>query len=307
MSLVELRLVSREPVGPPALVGPDPDAALTLHELESDLMDLYETGLQPGISPGWEALRQHYTIKPGQFTVVTGIPFSGKSPLVNAMAMHCIVSQNWKIAWSSPEHLPYHDLVARLLQQFYKSRSFSDGTLPKMTRAEILQACDALRPNMFFLPVSEVDATIHGVLDRCKPLLDHGVNGLVIDPYGEFEHKRPAGMTETEYISQLLTTLRVFARKHAVHIWLVAHPKKMQKRDDDTYPVVQPYDIAGSSAFYNKPDNILSVYRDMEEHDRTQVHIQKVKFREVGCKGVAILRHDARTGTFYDLPAKRPA
>lgn len=303
MSLHDLRLVAQGPVGP-SVKGTDPDAAHSIDVLEDELLTLYETGLQPGVSTEWLSMRGHYSMKPGQVTVVTGIPHSGKSPFVNALAMHCAIAHEWPVAWSSPEHLPYHDLLARLLQQYYKCLSFSEGTLMKMTRSDVMRACDALRKKLWFLPASETNATIPHVLHRCLPLVDQGLKGLVIDPYGEFEHRRPAGMTETEYVSQLLTEIRLFARHHGVHVWLIAHPTKIQKQDDGNYSIVKPYDIAGSAAWFNKPDNILSIYRTLEQPDYTQVHIQKIKFREVGHTGSVTLRHDARTGTFYDIPVE---
>lgn len=303
MSLNALYLVSKEPVGPQPIR--DVEAPLSIGDLAGDILELYETGLQPGVAPGWLALKPYYTMKPGQVTVVTGIPHSGKSPFVNALAMHCMVAHDWRVAWSSPEHLPYHDLAARLIQQFYQSLTFSEGTMMKMSRAEVMRAVDLLTPKCFFLPASETNATISFVLERCLPLIDQGLNGLVIDPYGEFEHRRPSGMTETEYVSQLLTEIRLFARKHAVHVWLVAHPTKIQKDDNGNYLIVKPYDIAGSAAWFNKPDNILSIHRTLELPDYTTVHIQKIKFREVGHTGSVTLRHDSRTGTFHDVPPEK--
>jgi len=300
MTLKELRLVSHTPVGPPVVL--HEDAAISIRALESDILDLWETGLQPGVSTGYLTLDPLYTVKPGQMTVVTGIPHSGKSPFVNALALHCASAFDWPVAWSSPEHLPYHDLAARLLQQYYKVLSFSDGILMKMTRADIMRACDDLAKLCWFLPASETNHTIAHVLERCLPLVDQGLKGLVIDPYGEFEHRRPAGMTETEYLSQLLSEIRTFARRHQVHIWIIAHPTKIQKKDDGNYFIVKPYDIAGSAAWYNKPDNILSIYRALDQPNYTQVHVQKIKFREVGHLGTVLLRHDAGTGTFHDLP-----
>lgn len=302
MSLRELRMASDELVGPVSVEESDPDAPFSIKTLEQDILDLYATGFQPGVAPPWQSLEEYYTIKPGQVTVVTGIPHSGKSPLVNAMAIACAVQHDWPVAWCSPEHLPYHDLSARLLQQFYKTLSFTRHPLVKqMSMADVMNAVDVLRTKIFFVPISEANGTIPHVLARCQPLAEQGLKGLVIDPYGEFEHKRPSGMTETEYVSHLLTEIRLFARRHDVHVWLVAHPVKIQKKDDGTYPVVKPYDIAGSAAFFNKPDNILSVYRDMHQLDFTQVHIQKIKFREVGHVGVVTLRHDSETGAFHDV------
>lgn len=51
-----------------------------------------------------------------------------------------------------------------------------------------------------------------------------GIRGLVIDPYNELDHQRPTYMTETEYVSQMLTKIKRFAQYHEVHVWLVAHP-----------------------------------------------------------------------------------
>ena len=297
MSLRKLREVSRLPVGPPPLVTPDPDAPISTHDLESALLDLHAFGLQPGVSSGWASLDPFYTIKPGQVTIITGMPHSGKSPVVMQMVLHCVLTHQWKVAVSSPEHLPYDNLLAHLYQQYYRC------PFEALTQAELMRSNDELHGRLFFLPPSETNATISHVLACCRSLTDQGLTGLLIDPYGEYEHKRPPGMNETEYISQLLTEIRHFARTYAVHVWLVAHPKKMNKLDDGSYPVVTAYDIAGSAAFSNKPDINLSVYREEGVSNRTQIHIQKVKLREIGHKGVVTLGHDPRTGTFFDLPA----
>lgn len=298
MSLNDLHLVSREPLGPQPERAQD--APLSIDDLAGDILDLYETGLQPGVRPEWVSLCPYYTVKPGQVTVVTGIPHSGKSPFVNALALHCAVTYGWLVVWCSPEHMPYADLSARLLEQHYKLLSFTTGEM-KMTRADILNACMALKNRCYFLEPREENPTLQDVLDRCLLLLDKGLKGLVIDPYGEFEHRIPDGMSETKYISGLLSTVRAFARKHEVHIWIVAHPTKIQKMDDGNYFPVKPYDISGSAAWFSKPDNILSIYRTVEQPDHTQVLIQKIKFREVGHTGSVTLRHDARTGTFHDV------
>ncbi len=299
MNLNDLHLVSRLPIGPQGEY--DATAPISIEALTGEILDLYETGLQPGVRPEWVSLCPYYTVKPGQLTIVTGIPYSGKSPFVNALALHCAATYDWPIIWCSPEHMPYKDLAARLLEQHYKVLSFTTGHL-KMTRADILNACMALKDRCYFLEPCEDNPTLQDVLDRCLPFVERGLKGLVIDPYGEFEHRIPQGMTETKYISGLLSTVRAFARKHDVHIWIVAHPFKIQKNEQGNYLVVKPYDISGSAAWFNKADNILSIHRTLEHPDHTTIHIQKIKFREIGNKGSVTLRHDSRTGTFHDLP-----
>lgn len=43
-------------------------------------------------------------------------------------------------------------------------------------------------------------------------LCRYGIRGLVIDPYNELDHQRPAAMTETEYVSQMLGKIKRFAQ-----------------------------------------------------------------------------------------------
>ncbi len=54
-----------------------------------------------------------------------------------------------------------------------------------------------------------------------------------------------------------------------------------------------------------KKINSVTVYRTLETPDYTTIHIQKIKFREVGHTGSCTLRHDSRTGTFHDLPLEQ--
>lgn len=51
------------------------------------------------------------------------------------------------------------------------------------------------------------------VLEKAQSaVLRYGIRGLVIDPYNELDHRRPRTMSETEYISQILTKIKRFAQ-----------------------------------------------------------------------------------------------
>lgn len=92
-------------------------------------------------------------------------------------------------------------------------------------------------------------------------------------------------------------------------MWVVAHPQKLYRLDDKTYPVPTPYDISGSAHWRNKADNCLTVWRDEKLPDEpVQIHVQKVRFREVGSPGVALLRFNRVTGQYQDyLPFVDPS
>ena len=123
---------------------------------------------------------------------------------------------------------------------------------------------------------------------------------MILDPWNELEHNRPAGLSETEYISQTLSKVRRFARINDVHVWIVAHPTKLQKdRDTGEYPVPTLYDISGSAHWYNKADNGITVYRHNDE-DLTDIYVGKIRFREVGQRGKTTLAYCREAGTYHE-------
>jgi len=131
----------------------------------------------------------------------------------------------------------------------------------------------------------------------------HGIRGLVIDPYNEIEHRRPANMTETEYVSQLLGKVKRCAQQHGVHVWFVAHPSKLQRENSGSRPVpTLYYDIAGSANWVNKADLGIVVHRDHDKDPaRTEIHIRKVRFKSVGKIGGMALRWDRATGRYAEI------
>jgi len=109
---------------------------------------------------------------------------------------------------------------------------------------------------------------------------------LIIDPWNEFDHTRDRHTTEVEYINETLGFVKRWARKWSVHVFIVAHPTKMPKMDDGSYPVPTSYDINGGAAWRNKGDNCLSVWRTMQPGDwLVDIHIQKVKWSNLGTMG----------------------
>ena len=89
----------------------------------------------------------------------------------------------------------------------------------------------------------------------------YGIRGLLVDPYNELDHQRPSHMSETEYVSQMLTKVKRFAQHHDVHVWFVAHPRQL--RDWKGQPPTM-YDISGSAHFINKADNGLVIHRNRD-------------------------------------------
>jgi twinkle protein len=282
---------------------PVPIAGLiTVDDIAERLDRLYDEGLRAGEHPGSDALARNYTVKPGQWTVVTGVPGHGKSALIDWMLVGLAERAGWRLAVCSPENQPLERHAAHLAE-LRARRPFGAGPRQRMSREELAETRAWLRERFYFILPPDDEFTIDGVLDRARAaVLRYGVRGLVIDPWNEIEHSRPAAMTETEYISQALTKIRNFARRHEIHIWLVAHPTKLVKDSHGAYPVPTLYDVSGSAHWRNKADMGLVVWRDPLDPDGpTQVYVQKVRFRECGEVGMVSLYYDRATGRYSDF------
>ena len=107
--------------------------------------------------------------------------------------------------------------------------------------------------------------------------------------------------SETDWISDMLTTLRVFAQAHGIHIWFVAHPTKMMRKDDGTVPPPKGYDISGSASWFAKADVGLTVHRpNPSTSSISEIIIWKCRFSWMGSVGDCALSFDKITSR-YDI------
>jgi twinkle protein len=274
-----------------------------VNDVEDKLDELYYNGLRRGSSTGFATLDEYYTVVPGQWTVVTGIPGHGKSNVLDGIMVNLAKHSDWRFGIFSPENQPIARHFASIMEKYHEA-PFDVGRPGRITEEQKEEGKLWLKKHFSIILPDEDDSwSIDGVLEKAKVLVyRRGMKGLVIDPWNELDHSRPSNQTETEYISSALTKLRQFARNYDVHVWLVAHPAKLYKDKDGKYPVPTPYDISGSAHYRNKADNAITVWRNVGHEDQTvaDVHIQKIRFKEVGKVGLCSLRFDPVSGCFID-------
>lgn len=274
---------------------------------ESDkVYQLYRNGFERGHKTGWAALDPHYTVRPGEFTVVIGVPGSGKSNFVDALLVNLARLHGWSFALFSPENQPLEDHMARVVEK-YVDLPFSDGPTARMSESDLEAGLAWARDHFWWiLPHDEKQWEIGWILSRAKELVyRYGIRGLVLDPWNELEAQRRGTETETDYVSRVLRTVRQWARQHGVHVWIVVHPTKLQRDQTGKYPVPTLYDAAGSAHFRNKADNGLCIWRDLapesNRRHEVDVHVQKIRFRQIGRLGKVTLKYCPSTGSYQDL------
>jgi twinkle protein len=273
------------------------DGVFGADQFADDFLEMYDNGVPNGLTTGWDCLDRFLRIQPGQLMVVTGIPGHGKSEFDDALCVNLALEHGWKTAMFSPENYPVRLHMMKLAEK-YIEKPYNPGPLERMTREEAARAADWIAEH--FVWIMPEQPTLDAIIDAASALvLRNGIRCLVIDPWNEVEHARPAGMTEAEYVGVSLMRLRRFARKHEVLVIVVAHPRLIEKKDGG-YPVPTPYDISGGANWRNKADNCLTVYADLlDPHCGVQIHVQKVKFKLFGQVGVVHMTWDRPTGRYF--------
>lgn len=269
-------------------------------DLIPEVQALYESGLPRGSSTGWRPLDDFYTVGMNQWTLVTGIPNSGKSEWLDAMMVNLAMSEKWRFPIFSPENHPLALHAAKILEK-YTGKPFGAGPTERMTPKERDDGLAWMKGVFRFMKFDEPH--LGAVLEEAMEFGSLGTQwklGVVIDPWNTLEHRRPREMTGTEYVSEQLSWIIKFTRANYAHLWLVAHPKKMEKDRDGKRAVPSPYDISDSAHFYNKADNIITVHREQVEGSQmVDVFVQKCRFKHIGRIGQATLRYDRVTGKYY--------
>lgn len=279
------------------------DGLYTAEDVLSAVVDLYDQGLKPGLSTGWPSVDNLYTVRTCEMTVVTGIPGSGKSTWLDSLTVNMNKLHGWRIAYCSPENWPIQRHIANIVEKItLKPFATHTKTSPRMTKEELNEALKVITPNFYFTELGDNGMNVDNVLNVMQSAISrYNVKGIVLDPWNELEYHRPQNLTETEYVSQALGKIRRFARLNDVHVWIVAHPTKIKANEDNTYPVPRLYDISGSAHWYNKADNGICIHRPRKTIPHVEVHVQKIRFREIGKLGTTQLKFISDCGTYKEL------
>ncbi|KAF2928041.1 hypothetical protein DAI22_06g249300 [Oryza sativa Japonica Group] len=162
-------------------------------------IDNYYLGIRGdelGVPTGWKSMDELYKVVPGELTVVTGVPNSGKSEWIDALLCNINDQVGWKFVLCSMEN-KVREHARKLLEKRIKKPFFDaryGGSAERMSLDEFEEGKQWLNET-FHLIRCEDDClpSVNWVLELAKAaVLRYGVRGLVIDPYNELDHQRPS-------------------------------------------------------------------------------------------------------------------
>jgi twinkle protein len=211
--------------------------------------DLPELGINTAFDTGMVSLGQHYKLRLGDFTVITGIPGHGKSSFINEVCCRMAAKHSWRTVFASFEQTPQSD-HRRALRTYY-----AEKLEVAMGEEERSNADAWIREHFgFIVPGEDDEVTLTWLLETAaQAVLRKEAQIMVVDPWNELDHLRPPEMSQTEYVGFAIKQLKRFARKYRVHMIVAAHPAKMMRGKDGKYPAPSLYDISDSAHWSTSP------------------------------------------------------
>lgn len=238
----------------------------------SDLPPLPEfTAYDVGIS----GLEEHFKLRQGDFSVITGIPSHGKSTFANNLAFNMANNHGWHVCFASFEQPPqteHRDALSTL---------FNGRPAYLQNDSERVKADAWINENISFItPDDDADGDfdLTWLMDAMAAAVTrYNAKLIIIDPWNELDHiYNQQQVSMTQYVGMAIKELKRFAKKFMVHVMVIAHPAKMKKDKDGVYPVPSAYDISDSSHWYNKPEQVVVIHR--QENGTTLARIAKSRY-----------------------------
>ncbi len=270
------------------------EGIVMMDEMFPLITDYFENGYPKGAAarvPGFDEL---LTFAPGQLTMITGMPGSGKDEFSNLLMASLAKYEGWPWAIAGFEEPPAIN-ATKLMEKFVnKSFDFRKDPSHRINQRDFEYSVAMVDKYFYYINMDEIDATMDAILAKAEDLVKKkGIRGLTINPWNCMEHKYENN--ETQYVSEALTKLISFLKRHNLHGFLMAHPTKMQKdRITKKYDVPTLYSISGSAHFFNKTHNGLTIHRDYSTNT-VDVYVQKVKWSWLGNLGFCSFHYDGLT------------
>lgn len=261
---------------------------------------LFTEGIDRGNYIGFDSLTEYYNVKLGCTTYIGGIPAHGKTEFLFEILMNMSEFYGWKHLLFTPETGTPAEIIGELAHKFI-GKPFIKNDF-QMSETEKYQADAYLDEFFTVVDAGEGDMTIDDLLRIASDLKKEiDVKTLSIDPWNELKHDfEIAKGREDKYLEYMLGKIRRFARENKMHIFIVAHPRTLRPLDGK-YEAPTAFELSGGAAWYSKAESILCIHRPGIESTAVEIHIQKVKPKHIGKKGMIGLFFDWQKSRYYEV------
>ena len=287
-----------------------------LTDVNTELENLYNKGLQRGASVGWDWKTFPFTIKLGTTTYLAAPPHQGKTEfwfeiLINLSCLH-----GWKHCIFSPETGSAAEVFAELVAKFVGKPYFGTN---KMTPADKTHGEMFINDHFVIIDPQDEDLTIeqyYKLVDDIENQQGFTFQTTTIDPWNELkEQLTPDDMgREDKYLSRILSFVRKNARKKNRHNCLINHVRDQVTVVENGIrynPIPTARDFAGGQVWFRKgllmgiiwrpPYGLADETGRPYEKNQTIFKIAKSKPKGVSLNGNYNFYLDTETFRYYTM------
>jgi len=267
------------------------EGVISINNIWQSVLNFNEKGIK-NYDIGLPGSSNYFKLSMGEWSVVSGIPNSGKSDILDQILCNLSMMYGFRCAMFSPESFPYEGHIKRIANKLKQKNCNND---------DLNDVKDFIEDHFYWIKIDLENLTLKSILQAFKELVfQKGINVCVIDPYNMLDHSAQRDFT---YVGKLLSQITQFCQQTKTHLFLVAHPRKIES-DGGQYKKPTLYDISGSADFFNKAYNGIIAYRCIGQttkygSDSVKIYIEKVKRKENGQLGCFEIAPDFANGGVY--------
>lgn len=250
----------------------------TLNDFNQDLDNFWLKGLPKGMTTGMTLFDEIFSAELGQYTLVTGVPQSGKSEWLDNMIIRYNLNTGNKACYVSIENEPFVFHYDKIAQKIYGRRP-SENDIGTKELEEVKNYIADNFAHVHFEKRYYLDEVLRKFTEIRKR---KGTKIFVIDPFNKVKlNKKIADINE--FTAEYHLMLDEFVKQTNSHLFLVAHPTKVSYAEgsEKSYKMPSAYSIKGGGEHFDMSYNVIGVNR-IYEQKIVQVKTLKVKFKHLG-------------------------
>jgi len=269
-----------------------------LNDFSKELDSFWINGLPKGMLTGMKQFDEIFSAELGQYTLVTGVPQSGKSEWLDQIIVKYNLNTKNKVGFVSIENEPFIFHYDKLSQKLFGRKP----TPNDIGKQNLIDVKNYINDNYFHVHF-EKRYYLEEALAKFKELSRRkGCRIFVIDPFNKVKLKNNI-TSITDFTNEYHTQLDAFVKETNSHLFLVAHPNKTEQAEgsDSTFKMPNAYNIKGGGEHFDMSYNVLGVNR-IYEQKIVQVKTLKVKFKHLGEQQKSVFYgYNTVNGRYEDL------
>ena len=273
-----------------------------LNDFSQELDDFWLNGLPKGMLTGMDEFDEIFSAEMGQYTLVTGVPQSGKSEWLDQIIVRYNLNTGNKVGFVSIENEPFIFHYDKIAQKLYGKRP-----TPSDIGSDALNKVKQYISDNYFHVHFKKKYYLEEVLAKFKELTKRkGCRMFVIDPFNKVKLKGNISNIN-DFTNEYHTMLDSFVKETGSHLFLVAHPNKTELAEgsESTFKMPNAYSIKGGGEHFDMSYNVLGVNR-IYEQKIVQIKTLKVKFRHLGEQQKSVFYSYNTTNGRYEKLYKQP-